>query len=541
MTAFRSRPTIVICLMTGTVVSIGLVGLVWAQSPAENWPFEEHPQTPATQPAPPPKSAVQKRLEELYQRDHRPLPDYMQQDGGDAAAPSLPMGETPAQRNQRESAPAQGNVRQQLSDYYQSQGKAMPAAQRTAADPQSGSAQSATAQPKQASASQPTQVRWYDRINPFHHSTSAAPPQTQVQNSAPVNTAANAASHSTPAAQPPMPTQPPAVVVTAQTQPTSAPAPTAKSGSFWGDLTLRRVPQQAANDAQMPTPISVQLGSGGHLVPRAKVSEPAGRVSLAQEAPIAPPVAASVTVAVPVAVAAPAVVAIPAEAQAGMPAAQKVSAANAVANDPAMPFHESSEADADQKSESGPYTGLTLEDEQSQLVAPKSENAKSAPHVAATHAASPQMTGPEVPAPAVSQHESAKGHVHYPQTTGDKVQLIGERVGQRGFKGFCPVVLRDQRELADANPAYCAVYRGQKYCFSSPQAQAAFEAAPHKYAPVASGLDVVVKTNSDQAVEGMLDFALWYRDSLYLFCSPESLQAFSNNPTAYAAAAQRLQ
>ncbi len=50
-----------------------------------------------------------------------------------------------------------------------------------------------------------------------------------------------------------------------------------------------------------------------------------------------------------------------------------------------------------------------------------------------------------------------------------------------------------------------------------------------------------MKTNSDQAVEGSLDFALWYKDRLYLFCSPESLQAFSSNPTAYAAAAQRMQ
>jgi YHS domain-containing protein len=570
MTSFRSRPTIAICLMTGTVVSISLAGLVWAQAPAENWPFDEHNQPSTAQPASPPKSAVQKRLEELYQRDHRPLPDYMQQDGGgEQAAPAnsatpagqgAPLAVDPrAQRIQRDSAAAQGtsqgNVRQQLSDYYQSQGKAIPTPTRTVAGPQYSSSQAAPGQARQASAAQPAQQHWYDRINPFHKSTSAAPPQTQVQNSAPLNTAANDANHSSPTSPMPSPPTQPAPVATAQAQLNSGPAPAAKSGSFWGDLSLRRVPQQAANDPRLHTEISIELGPSGHLVPKAKPSEPMGRATLAPEQPVVAHVVAPE----------PAVVTIPAEPQPTSPAAQKVSAANAVAEEPAMPFRETTDADADHPSESGPYTGLTLEDEQSQLVAPKSEDTKSAPHRAAapapakaadahhaeeskTVSAAPQshethqQKAPEAAAPAAQQqHAAATGHVHYSQTTADKVRLIGERVGQRGLKGFCPVVLRDQRELADVNPAYCSVYRGQKYCFSSAEAQAAFESAPHKYAPVAAGVDIVVKTNSDQAVEGSLDFALWYKDRLYLFCSPESLQAFSVNPTAYAAAAQRIQ
>jgi YHS domain-containing protein len=560
MTSFRSRPTIAICLTTGTVVSISLAGLVWAQAPAENWPFEEHTQPAAAQPAPPPKSAVQKRLEELYQRDHRPLPDYMQPDGaGEQAAPATapqshvqsPLaGDATAVRNQRDSAATQGTVRQQLSDYYQSQGKTIPTPQQTAAGGKSSSSQSAPSQPGQTSASQPAQVRWYDRINPFHKSTPAAPPQTQAPGSATVSTAAAA--------------KPPVVVASAQAPPPATPAPAAKSGSFWGDLSLRRVPQQA-NDAPSHPAITVELGTGGHLVPKSSVSDSTGQVSLAQTAPVAPTVTPTVTVHVtaPVAVVAPAVVAIPAEPQVAASASQKVSAANAVADDPAMPFRDSPEADADQQPGSGPYTGLTLEDEQNQLVPPKPEIPKIAAHVAAAHppataadahqaqpaktvSAAPQTTssrlaGNEAAAPALPQHEAATGRVHYQQTTADKVRLIGERVGQRGLKGFCPVVLRDERELTDSNPAFCSIYRGQKYFLSSAEAQAAFESAPHKYAPVAGGTDVVVKINSDQSVEGSLDFASWYKDRLYLFCSPESLQTFSNNPTAYAAAAQRIQ
>jgi YHS domain-containing protein len=264
-------------------------------------------------------------------------------------------------------------------------------------------------------------------------------------------------------------------------------------------------------------------------------------------------------------------------------------------DDPTMPFRASSEAEADQN-ENTPYTGLTLEDEESQLTPPKSgvrkadaEPAKvthaTPPHVEAQkppveaqnqadggsseeagHVSIPQTdepehaptaqndppghvsmpsteepVGPTLPQPEPKAAEPAPAPVHHPQTSAEKRRLIAERAGLRGFKGFCPVVLRDQRNLADANPGYCSVYHGQRYCFSSSAAQACFDAAPHKYAPVAAGMDVVVKANTDQTVEGSLDFALWYKDRLYLFCSPESLQAFSGNPTAYAAAAKRMQ
>ena len=125
----------------GTAVTVSLAGYVWAQQPAENWPFEEHNQAPApaTQPTTPPpqKSVVQQRLEELYRRDNRPLPDYMRQDASsDQAAPAQAggyptAGDVGSMRTQREaSPPAQGTVHQQLSDYYQSQGKSMPVPQR---------------------------------------------------------------------------------------------------------------------------------------------------------------------------------------------------------------------------------------------------------------------------------------------------------------------------------------------------------------------------------------------------------------------------
>lgn len=602
MTVLRSRPAATICLLTGTVASISLAGLVWAQAPtqtpAENWPFDEHNQAPATQPAPP-KTAVQQRLEELYRRDGRPLPDYMQHDASSAPAEQAPAqtqaqasgsADAAAQRNQRPAA--QGNVRQQLSDYYQSQGKTMPTAQ--AAGGSSSSSSSAT-QPKQTSTAPPAQGHWYDRINPFHHS--ASPPQTATQAKiSDQSIAAADATHS--GAVEAAPVTPPAA--TAQASASSAPAPAAKSGSFWGDMTLRRVPPQTAQNAQPSPPLSVELGTAARLVRKSDAA--AASSSTASVAKVlSAPAAASVAAISPSV--APAIVSVPAEPQAGPPVSHKVAAANAVvdANDPTMPFQASSETEADQQAERGPYTGMTLEDEQTQLQPPKLEPATGAkpaaapkstqaapiakahqpqpaksvvaaqqpleqqqpsdhhadapghvsiPNETASNETAPNETAHEPAAPAAPQQSAAPAaqephataeHPHHTQTTAEKVRLIGERSGLRGFKGFCPVVLRDQRELTDANPAFCSIYHGQKYFFSSADAQARFEAAPHKYAPVAGGIDVVVKTNSDQAVEGVLDNALWYKGHIYLFCSPESLQVFINNAPAYSAAAERIQ
>ncbi len=708
MTAFRTRSAIAVYSLMGSAFSISLAGYVWAQQPAENWPFEEHNQAPAAAPQPAPqsvpKSPVQLRLEELYRRDHRPLPDYMRQDGSsDEAGPAQSggnssAGEAGSIRTQREApAAAQGTTRQQLSDYYQSQGHSMPVPQRAGgSSTQNSPSQSGSSQSRASSATQqPAPGHWYDRINPFHKSAPPAQPQSQAPSRANVTAAANGANNSAPAPHAPAaqaaapqatasaasapagvarvtsPTAPvhgstvgvtvhvstngaaPAVAASQSAAESDIPAPVAKSGSFWGDMTLRRVPSQPAA-RPLPTTIVVELGPSARLVRKSHAPVPADAVvaaplvvvhaapSKVNHAVVSPDTTGSTV-------------------EPAAPPAPKVAAANAVADDPAMPFLASSEAEADQQTTSGPYTGLTLEDEQSQLKAPaldtpynvatgagkpasssvateahhadsaksgspasQQKNAHAADshevadqhgagkpshadpaHAGESHSVAGNGDGKASPAPhhhaseqesdpaghvtfsdaqradehpaksdeheaapqqhvaqhsadqhladqhAADQHAASEQHAtsdhaaesarpHHAQSAKEKARLVAERAGQRGLKGFCPVVLRDQRELADVSAAYCSIYRGRKYYLSSAAAQARFEANPHKYVPVAGGVDVVVKTNSDQDVEGSLDFALWYKDRLYLFCSPESLQAFSLSPTAYSAAAQRI-
>ena len=113
-------------------------------------------------------------------------------------------------------------------------------------------------------------------------------------------------------------------------------------------------------------------------------------------------------------------------------------------------------------------------------------------------------------------------------------RMIQSRAGQTGFKGFCPVELRDRRELVDTNPQFSATFGLQTYSFSSVAAKTAFEGDPSRYAPAAGGSDVVLLVNSGEEQPGMLDYALWYRDRLYLFRSRETMAMFNADPLRFA-------
>ena len=111
---------------------------------------------------------------------------------------------------------------------------------------------------------------------------------------------------------------------------------------------------------------------------------------------------------------------------------------------------------------------------------------------------------------------------------------IASRGGSTGFKGFCPVELRDRRELVDSREEYKARFGLKTYYFSSPEAKQTFESDPTRYAPAAGGSDVVLLVNTGEDIDGSLDFSLWYRDRLYLFRSRETQAIFAKTPDEYA-------
>lgn len=120
-----------------------------------------------------------------------------------------------------------------------------------------------------------------------------------------------------------------------------------------------------------------------------------------------------------------------------------------------------------------------------------------------------------------------------PQTR-EKLRRIAERQGRAGLKGFCPVALRDRRELQDAQLQFHSTYRGKTYFFSSADAKAKFDANPAAYAPAYDGLDPVLLKNQKQKRLGVLDYAVWYHNRLYLFASPETMATFTANPSQFA-------
>ena len=119
----------------------------------------------------------------------------------------------------------------------------------------------------------------------------------------------------------------------------------------------------------------------------------------------------------------------------------------------------------------------------------------------------------------------------------EKMRRIRERFGMKGLKGFCPVTLRDERELFDAKPEFFATYRGQKFHFASVDSRNKFESDPALYAPAAYGADVVALGRDKDVVEGTLDFAAWFKGRLYLFGSQGNYETFVKSPALYASPA----
>jgi YHS domain-containing protein len=245
------------------------------------------------------------------------------------------------------------------------------------------------------------------------------------------------------------------------------------------------------------------------------------------------------------------------------------------------PFSEMSEAEADKKLELNPFTGLTLDEEAGSANVPPGSSGTSTGSLGAsngstgtptvssgTSSGTPNrapdavITPPSgaVPADDPFADELKKMGVVPPtadaatetpnlvppksdsptfdgiedQATREKMKKIHERGSMKGLKGFCPVTLRDERELVDAKPDFHSTFRGQKFHFADAEAKLKFDEEPARYAPAAYGADVVALTRDKDVVEGSLDFAAWFKGRLYLFGSQNSHDAFVADPSAYA-------
>lgn len=102
-----------------------------------------------------------------------------------------------------------------------------------------------------------------------------------------------------------------------------------------------------------------------------------------------------------------------------------------------------------------------------------------------------------------------------------------------GMMGYCPVALKDQRELQPVRPEIQSRFGGKVYQFSTEEAREAFDANPRRYMPALNGFDVVRNSLGERQVSGSLQYAAWYRGRLYLFQSAQTLQMFVQAPTRF--------
>ncbi len=191
------------------------------------------------------------------------------------------------------------------------------------------------------------------------------------------------------------------------------------------------------------------------------------------------------------------------------------------------------QTEATEKTDANPFSGLSLD-----------EPAEATPPAPVASDAEPPLELPPVepsqpvdrdalPLPTESVEVAVDATDEAQQQIEAKMKLIAERGELRGLKGFCPVALRDDRDLKNAMPEHTSTFKGRTYYFSTADAKSAFDENAEHYAPVAGGNDVVLQ-KTKVTKEGSLDFAVWYKDRLYLFTSQKTLEQFVATPIEFA-------
>ena len=191
-------------------------------------------------------------------------------------------------------------------------------------------------------------------------------------------------------------------------------------------------------------------------------------------------------------------------------------------------------AESKASEDANPFSGLSLDKEFGP--ASKPDSAKSATDEPMTESdstesqatASLEVNADQIPLPPEAlSSEPAKEEIDA------KIKLISERGELRGLKGFCPVALRDDRDLKNALPEHHSTFQGRTFYFSTADAKAKFDEHPKQYAPISGGQDVVLLAEK-VTKEGSLDHAVWLKGRLYLFTSQKTLEQFVATPKEFA-------
>lgn len=206
----------------------------------------------------------------------------------------------------------------------------------------------------------------------------------------------------------------------------------------------------------------------------------------------------------------------------------------------------SSDSTPQQPAPENPFTGVGLDEnpaDDAELTGPPAPAAKEfdptlpvfSPDSGPTAETAPSENSVSAPSEPLQTVDAERMRIAAEQAERRRqLERIQSRHDLTGFKGFCPVALRDQRQLVDALPQIQSTFGLHTWTFSSDEARLAFEADPQRYAPAAGGDDVVILATRQEQVPGKLDFALWYRGRLHLFSSRDNMASFLENPQQFA-------
>jgi len=98
------------------------------------------------------------------------------------------------------------------------------------------------------------------------------------------------------------------------------------------------------------------------------------------------------------------------------------------------------------------------------------------------------------------------------------------------------VTLSEREQWAKGDPRYGVIHRGRTYLFVGPEEAKHFFSDPDRFAPVLSGMDVVIAVEENRHVPGKREFGAWYEGRVFLFASDGSYRKFDLDPGRYAGA-----
>jgi len=102
-----------------------------------------------------------------------------------------------------------------------------------------------------------------------------------------------------------------------------------------------------------------------------------------------------------------------------------------------------------------------------------------------------------------------------------------------GLAGYCPVELLRHGRWMQGDLRWTVVHDGRIYRLSGPEQRKQFLDATATFAPVNSGNDTVTLVNENRTVPGLPAYCAVYNGRLYMFSSAATQTEFNNNPARY--------